>query len=66
MLVIIQLRKVKLEKYQRLKKKFLEFQDAHAQNFKVMELIELSDLLGAVEEYIKKYNTMLKDLKSLF
>lgn len=33
-----------------------EFMDAHAQGVRIMELVELSDLLGAVEAYMLKYH----------
>ena len=39
-----------------------EFKDAHVQNSIVMELLELSDLLGAIEGYVKNYNINLDDL----
>lgn len=43
---------------------FQEWEDARLQGCKVMELVELSDLLGAIESYIQdKYNLELKDLQ---
>jgi len=42
---------------------FKEWQDACEQDCKVMELVELSDLVGAIELYITKhYNITLNDL----
>lgn len=49
--------------FSKIVEEFEEFKDAHAQNSKVMELVELSDLLGAIEDYLKKNNMTLKDLK---
>ena len=37
----------------KITEEYLEFLDAHQQS-KVMELVELSDLLGAIEAYITK------------
>lgn len=41
-----------------------ELKDAQLQGVKIMELVELSDLIGAVELYLEKYhsNTTLNDL----
>jgi len=40
-----------------------EWEDAHTHDNPVMELIELSDLLGAIEAYtIGKYNINLRNL----
>lgn len=42
---------------------FKEWQDACEQDCKVMELVELSDLIGAIELYTNKhYNLTLNDL----
>lgn len=46
----------------KIREEFEELQDAKSQNNKVMELVELSDILGAIEEYIKRYNLTLSDL----
>ena len=39
-----------------------ELNDVIKQNCKIMILLELSDILGAVEEVAKKYNCSLNDL----
>lgn len=41
----------------------LELQDAHRQNSKIMELVELADLYGAIESYINRIGIDFKDLK---
>jgi len=42
---------------------FTEWQDSVAQDCVVMELVELSDLLGAIDHYVKdSYNLTLTDL----
>lgn len=45
----------------------LELQDAEKQKCTVMILIELSDLIGAIEEYVKKQNLRitLDDLRTM-
>jgi hypothetical protein len=42
----------------------LELQDAEAQGAKIMELVELSDLIGAVALYLEKHHpdTSIEDL----
>lgn len=47
----------------KINEEFYEFLDAKAQGSKVMELVELSDLIGAIEGYVNnKYNLSLDDL----
>jgi len=46
----------------KITEEYLEFIDAIEQNNHVMSLIELSDLIGAIEEYSKKWNISLYDL----
>lgn len=46
----------------KITEEYLEFMDAVEQGSKVMELVELSDLIGATEEYLKKYNLTIQDL----
>lgn len=43
----------------------LEFQDAIEQNNKVMALVELSDLIGAIEAYVSKSGITLEDLVAM-
>ena len=42
----------------------LELQDAEAQEAKIMALVELSDMIGAVEHYLRRHfpDTSLSDL----
>lgn len=47
----------------KIREEFEEFMDAVEQNAKIMELIELSDLIGAIEIYVnRKHNKTLGDL----
>jgi hypothetical protein len=55
--------KGKLGDISKIEEEMLELKDADKQKCKVMVLVELSDLYGAMEEYCKKYNLKMKDLK---
>lgn len=47
----------------KITEEYNEWQDSCEQGCKVMELVELSDLLGAIESYTKNhYNISLDDL----
>lgn len=48
--------------FSKIKEEFLEAADALEQGNPLMALIELSDLIGAIELYAKKYNMSLDDL----
>lgn len=48
--------------FSKIEEEFYEAQDAHETDNKVMLFQELSDMLGAIEEYISKYNLTLEDL----
>lgn len=45
---------------------FQEIQDAQEQNNKIMELVEISDMYGAIEEYLKEsFNMSMEDIKTM-
>lgn len=46
----------------KITEEYKEWLDARHQNAILMELLELSDLLGAIESYIRNYNLTLNDL----
>lgn len=46
----------------KIQEEYDEFIDAVEQDNVVMEMCELSDLLGAIEAYIENYNLTLEDL----
>ena len=46
----------------KITEEYLEFIDVIEQNNPILQLVELSDLLGAIEAYVKKYNITLNDL----
>lgn len=62
--------KVKIEKgvlgeFSKIREEFLEAEDALEQDNKVMLLVELCDLIGAVEAYVEKHNMTLNDLLTM-
>lgn len=49
--------------FSKIEEEFLELKDANEQEDKILELVELSDLIGAIEGYIGyKYDLELADL----
>ncbi len=55
--------KGKIGEYSKIKEEFEELTDAVSQENKVLIICELTDLIGAIEEYAKKYNLSLDDLR---
>lgn len=55
--------KGELGHFSKIKEEFEELEDAYEQENSILQLCELSDLLGAIEEYLKNFNMELKDLK---
>lgn len=54
--------KGKFGEISKINEEYLEFQDALDQNNPIMVLCELSDMIGAIEAYVKKYNISLEQL----
>jgi hypothetical protein len=60
--------KTKIEKgvigeFSKIKEEFDELTDAYEQNAKLLQMCELADLVGAIEEYSKnKFGISLNDL----
>lgn len=48
----------------KIQEELLELKDAEMQECKVMQMVELSDLYGAVEAYASKLGVTMNDLKS--
>lgn len=46
----------------KIREEFLEFEDALEQNCPPMAILELADLIGAIEAYAKTYRMTLDDL----
>jgi len=42
-----------------------ELIDARQQNVRIMEMLELSDIYGALEAVVEKYNLSMDDLKAM-
>lgn len=59
-------KEIKKEKYGtifKIEEEWNELKDAHLQDDKILELCELSDIVGAIEGYVtEKYNMSLEDL----
>lgn len=61
---IIKIPKGVVGNFSKIEEEFLELKDAISQGAKIMELVELSDLYGAIEIYInEKHNLTMKDLQ---
>ena len=58
-----QIEKGTLGEFSKVKEEFEELEDAFEQKDSILILCELSDMVGAIEEYIKKWNLDLKSLK---
>ena len=49
--------------FSKIQEEFEELIDAHEQNDKILQMCEMSDLIGAIEEYsLNKFNITLQDL----
>lgn len=57
--------KGQLGEISKIEEELLELKDAHEQRSKIMELVELSDMLGAVALYLEKHHagTSINDLQ---
>jgi len=51
-----------LGEFSKIKEEFEELEDGVNQDVKPLIICELSDLIGAIEEYAKKFNLTLEDL----
>lgn len=49
--------------FSKIREEFEELEDGVNQDDKILIVCELSDLVGAIEEYAKKFNMTLEDLK---
>lgn len=54
-----------LGEFSKIEEEFLEAKDAITQNIPIMCLLELADLIGAIELYANKFNMTLDDLISM-
>lgn len=52
--------------FSKVQEEIEELQDAHEQGGKILELVELSDLYGAIEGYLQSYYGMtMEDIKQM-
>lgn len=55
--------KGRLGEFSKIREEFMEAEDALEQKNKIMMLVELSDIIGAIESYCEKnYNIGLEDI----
>lgn len=54
--------KGKIGEFSKIKEEFEELSDAHHQADKVLIICEMTDLIGAIEEYAKSFNLTIDDL----
>jgi hypothetical protein len=54
--------KGKLGEFSKIEEEFLELKDGYEQDHKILQICELADLVGAIEEYGKKFNLTLDDI----
>lgn len=57
-----EIKKGKYGEFSKIKEEYQEFKDAYEQGDKILQLCELSDLIGAIEGYVLKWNMSLKDV----
>lgn len=52
-----------LGEFSKIQEEFNELEDAFEQDDVVLQICELSDILGAIESYLEKFNLKIEDLK---
>jgi phosphoribosyl-ATP pyrophosphohydrolase len=60
-----EIKKGEFGEFSKIREEMEELLDAHEQNNRVLEIVELTDLLGAIEAYVRKNNLTLSDLISM-
>ena len=60
---IKEIKKGNIGEFSKIKEEFEELEDAENQKCKGLIICELTDLVGAIEEYAKTFNLTLADLK---
>lgn len=58
-----EIEKGQIGEFSKIREEFEELTDAEEQKCKGLIICELCDLVGAIEEYAKKYGMTLEDLK---
>jgi len=62
---LLKIPKGEFGEFSKIIEEFHEAQDAFNQECTVMTLVELSDLLGAIEAYASKFNITITDLQRM-
>lgn len=63
---VSKIKKGKLGHFSKIREEYQEFKDAYNQGSPVLELVELSDILGAIEAYtVNHYDIYLCDLMKM-
>jgi len=64
---LVEIPKGKLGEVSKIEEELAELQDARTQKSSIMELVELSDLFGAIEHYLRKQHpgTTMDDLATM-
>ncbi len=60
---LVDIEKGVIGEFSKIKEETQELEDAVMQDDKILIACELSDLIGAIEEYAKKFNLTIDDLK---
>lgn len=58
-----EIKKGVLGEFSKVREEFEELEDAFEQNDSILVMCELSDLVGAIEEYVKRWGLTLESLK---
>lgn len=58
-----QIPKGEVGEFSKIEEEYWELKDAVEQENKVLQICELTDLIGAIEEYADRHNFTLQDLK---
>lgn len=58
----VNIKKGKLGEISKIQEEFEELMDAHSQKNAILEMCELSDLVGAIEAYVKRWNLTMGDI----
>ena len=59
---LTEIEKGELGKFSKIREEFLEAEDSFSQGNPIMVLLELSDLIGAIEAYVINHNMSLEDI----
>jgi len=57
-----EIKKGVLGEFSKIREEFEELEDAWEQDDKILQLCELTDLIGAIECYTQKWNITIQDL----